>query len=389
MTRDLGPAQNGASARLDSDGGTAGPASRRSAARPGLLAALMAAPLGALIIAAGCRTEPDVRPLPPEPAQSAISSAFAGSAACAECHDSEFKRHHSSGHAATLQPAGIAASRAMPAVGAIPGTPYAIRSAAGKLRFELADDPATGGEIQYAMGSGKTAVTYIGEIGPDRLTEFRMSYDPTDRAWFVTPGQVGSADLNTGTVFERGMATRCVLCHADRLAPDSAGPASGGLGVGCESCHGPGRDHIAAARGGRLDPLHMERMESWSATRIDALCARCHRSMNDVALDQFDASNTARFQPYSLEQSPCFVKSGGKLSCVTCHDPHADVSTDQRAYERACLGCHSRAASEHATVCPVNPRDKCVGCHMPKRPIFPAAHVPLKISDHLIWAYKR
>jgi len=98
--------------------------------------------------------------------------------------------------------------------------------------------------------------------------------------------------------------------------------------------------------------LFMEKIGQWSATRIDALCARCHRSINDVALDQYDASNTARFQPYGLEQSPCFQKSGGKLSCITCHDPHSDASTDRRYYEKICLTCHSAASTQHNAICP-------------------------------------
>jgi Cytochrome c3 len=355
----------------------------------GPLVAIMIAPVVALAIVAGCRQEPVVVPETAVQVTAASSNPFVGSAVCAECHGAEFKIHQTSGHARTLRRADVGRlDSASPPVGKIPDTPYAIREESGRRYFSRSDDPSTGGQVQYALGSGKTAVTYIGDIGSDRLTEFRMSYDPAHHIWFTTPGQVGNADLKLGTVFELGMATRCILCHADKVAAGSAKPADGFLGVGCESCHGPGGAHIAAVKDRHTRGIFMDKIGQWGAARIDALCARCHRSVDDISLDQYDASNTARFQPYSLELSPCFKKSGGRLSCITCHEPHTDASTDRHNYEKVCLSCHSTAAKHAAAVCPVNPRELCVGCHMPKRSIFPSAHVPLSIADHLIWAYR-
>ena len=106
---------------------------------------------------------------------------------------------------------------------------------------------------------------------------------------------------------------------------------------------------------------------------------------------------TQRFQPYGLMQSPCFQKSGDRLSCVSCHDPHTNVSTDRRTYEKACLNCHGVPASLHpdsktsvqSKPCPVNPREKCVECHMPTRKVFANSTLPIAMADHLIWAYRK
>ena len=43
----------------------------------------------------------------------------------------------------------------------------------------------------------------------------------------------------------------------------------------------------------------------------------------------------ARNQPLMLSASACFRGAKGKLTCFTCHEPHADVQRE------ACQGCHA------------------------------------------------
>ena len=88
--------------------------------------------------------------------------------------------------------------------------------------------------------------------------------------------------------------------------------------------------------------------------------------------------------------SRCFRESRDRLTCVTCHDPHTDVATDDKPYTAACLQCHSRPTTGsaprpvQAKPCPVNAVAKCVECHMPKRrePVFPGS--PRRVADHFI-----
>ena len=101
-----------------------------------------------------------------------------------------------------------------------------------------------------------------------------------------------------------------------------------------------------------------------------------------------------RFQAFGLERSRCFRESQDRLTCVTCHNPHTDVVTDEKAYTAACLRCHSRPQTGsaprpvQAKPCPVNPSEKCVACHMPKRrePVFPGS--PRRVADHFIRIYR-
>jgi hypothetical protein len=349
---------------------------------------MIPAPAAALLLAAGCNARaPHAAPTAAQTVASA-SAQFVGDTVCAECHRAEYDSHRKSRHANTMRPADIRSLGSLaPPTGPIPHSDYAIREQEGSLRFERVDRPTLGAPIRFALGSGKTAMTYLGEFGAESLTEFRMSYLPTRRAWCITPGQDARSDLGLGETHEMGMARRCIHCHAVNTAPGSVEPAPGFLGVGCESCHGPGGAHVAAVRAGRFADLKMDDMHRWGAARIDAVCARCHRSIDDVSLTGIDASATARFQGYGLELSPCFRKSRDRLSCTTCHDPHTDVSTDRHTYEKVCLSCHAPTASaQHA--CPVNPQERCLGCHLPPRPIFPGQRISVTMADHLILAYR-
>jgi hypothetical protein len=68
----------------------------------------------------------------------------------------------------------------------------------------------------------------------------------------------------------------CLVCHAtpDRLGPPMA-DASGYRveeSVGCESCHGPGGDHIAEPTADNIIGLG----ESCPECVIEAICTSCH-----------------------------------------------------------------------------------------------------------------
>ncbi|MEO8036373.1 MAG: tetratricopeptide repeat protein, partial [Acidobacteriota bacterium] len=99
------------------------------------------------------------------------------------------------------------------------------------------------------------------------------------------------------------------------------------------------------------------------------------------AEERFEISQHA----YRLEQSRCFRESGGRLSCLTCHDPHRLVPAEERAahYRQVCLGCHDVIAAGGRThTAPDREQADCAGCHMPKRRTHDVVHVVM--TDHRI-----
>jgi hypothetical protein len=90
----------------------------------------------------------------------------------------------------------------------------------------------------------------------------------------------------------------------------------------------------------------------------------------------------------SMRLSKCYLKSGGRLSCIRCHNPHVQPSQQEAPayFRQACLGCHTDKSCalplslrQHKT-----PADDCAGCHMPKREVKVISHSVL--TNHRIIA---
>jgi hypothetical protein len=271
-------------------------------------------------------------------------------------------------------------------------------------------DPAQSDQVaplEYALGSGKTGMTYVFVDDRDhtKLVEFRSSYFPHRKQWYVTPGQEELAPDELGKVHPPEDSRKCILCHAVTLAADSVTPQPQFFGVGCESCHGPGSEHIAMMGANGSDPgrhgsgvnrTGMESLAKGPATSLNELCGKCHGTEQQMQAGGLSPDATNRLQAYGLMRSKCYKQSGDTLSCITCHDPHTDVSTDLKTYEIACLRCHSTTPSAQRSpqlppavvkVCPVNPREGCIRCHMPERRAIP--QLPTLMADHFIRVYPR
>ncbi len=359
-----------------------------------LLALTLPALLLVTALCSGCRTQSPHAPAPPAiQSVKAESDEYAGNRACEPCHLDEFTLHAKSRHAATLHIANSAELGALaPPVGKIANTPFSLsKESDGSLTLARNDEAKAKATLQYALGSGKTVMTYLGEMKKDKLTELRASYQPPLKKWCITPGQEQVPDAKIGVVNELGTAKRCVLCHAVKLKANSSEPAPGFLGVGCESCHGPGKAHIEAVKIPNATDIKMASLKNAGGKRINELCGKCHRTLDSLTLGALETNSTARFQPYGLAISPCFQKSNDKLTCITCHNPHTDASVERKGYEKTCLSCHSApvsAAPKTQKVCPVNPKEGCIGCHMPPSPIFIFAKIQVSMADHFIWAYR-
>jgi Cytochrome c554 and c-prime len=314
----------------------------------------------------------------------ADAAQFVGSRACAGCHPQEFTDHSRSYHAKTLHPMrrdrlpkGLPVTARY--VDAETQTQYLLEEVSDRFRLTaMGPRGVQSREIDFAMGAGKRAVTFVSLEGEKALRELRMSYLTQRHEGFVTPGQEGPDADPIGALHEGPIAQRCFACHSTVLPESRLVPEERFMGVGCEACHGPGKAHIAgAASGGTPGPIG--HLSQWGARRQNELCGECHRSAREIDPDNpSQVAQTQRFQPYGLMKSACFLKSGDRLSCTTCHNPHRNVETTAASYEPVCRSCHGR--SHEQTVCPVNARGGCVRCHMPQRSLVPG----IAMADHWI-----
>ncbi len=344
-----------------------------------------------------------VAPAPPV-SDTGDTAVFVGDQACAGCHAQAFRDHKSSRHAITFHAADkISLGRLAPKTGPLPGTRARIIQVGDGYQAQM---PGGGqGPLRYALGSGKSGMTYVTPMG-SHVFEMRASYFPNQHQWKITPGQKNISRTALGVDHRDEEARSCIQCHVTTLPPDSNIPEKRFYGVGCEACHGAGGAHIAAMQSGKTADIQIERIGKWDAKRVNDLCGKCHRNAEVAGMavgDTPDLSVTSRFQPYGLMLSRCFKESKNTLSCNTCHNPHQNTSHNMRKYEAACLGCHSgqgkgkrekgkegtqskieNRKSEIGNVCPVNPRTGCVGCHMPRKPMFMGMSVTTSAPDHFI-----
>jgi hypothetical protein len=192
------------------------------------------------------------------------------------------------------------------------------------------------------------------------------------KRWAFSPGQQlknksGGMVMRTGLIKPAETVEGCFVCHTtviakenNRLMPETMLP-----GVGCESCHGPARAHVEAMQRGERE-THLVKLDKLDGPQLSQqLCGQCHRSpAGDDLNDPFNRSQLPRLQGLALSQSLCFTNSGGKLSCITCHDPHDQTPPARSVYNSKCVSCHDGAAADHRP-CRIDPKGDCVSCHMP------------------------
>jgi hypothetical protein len=247
---------------------------------------------------------------------------------------------------------------------------YRPRMVNGKPYIEVSDGEDTAlGAPEYVFGSGNRTFVYAGHYGGE-LLEFRISYYRQADRWYWTATQeVGMPHPNPlGRARDAKDFEGCFNCHATALVSDGVlRPEESLLGVGCETCHGPGKAHIRAAERKEPDLKMADLSKDRQRVSIE-ICGQCHRAPDTGSPDDPSLKRSLpRLQGLALSLSACFKKSEGKLACVTCHDPHRNADRITRAeYNGQCVSCHTPGRASHVA-CPVKPRGDCVSCHMPEQ----------------------
>ena len=354
---------------------------------------LSVAPWAVLVSAPGCAPSSTPKPhIEDASPVLATSDGYVGSTVCAPCHPGEAHDQARSRHARTMHSATLSSlGELAPASGPIPGTKVAILYDGDNIQMRA---PGMAIYPEYVLGSGKTGMTYLLTVGGNTLVELRGTYFPRLRKWTMTPGQMDAPSGTMGRPYSLPLARKCLSCHTTHLPQDGIIPESRFLGITCEVCHGPGEAHVKAMYAGDYAHPHMDDLSQLKGPEALALCGRCHRTAADVKAQKLDASATQRFQPYGLALSLCYRRSNGRLTCMTCHDPHtdADAPASQARYVSVCLSCHApgrEGTSPRIRSCPIKPDGNCLPCHMPRRRVFARPDIPTEMPDHFIRVFRR
>ncbi|WP_348267107.1 tetratricopeptide repeat protein [Edaphobacter sp. DSM 109919] len=301
---------------------------------------------------------------------------------------------------------------------------FEVHARDGKLYQSEYQTDAQGKEIfrntqklDWIIGAGANGLGALAERD-HYLFQAPLSFYSKTGTWGPSPGyEFGDYGFN------RPILAGCISCHSGRPrpVPETNGkfetPPFTQVAVGCENCHGPGAAHIHAMDSGDnsdngsmiVNPADL------SMDLANNICMSCHQTGN---IRVFQEGKTYQdFRPgtpldhvlsilmvppdkasppqadhlehfYSMTLSKCYRSSGGRMGCITCHNPHVEpTQAEAPAYFNAkCMTCHTQQSCTLPNVARqrTTPADNCIGCHMPKRDVQVISHS--SITNHRILA---
>ena len=358
---------------------------------------------------------------------------FVGSAVCASCHRAQSDLYLGSHHAKALAKPSTEMAKAR-----FDGAHFSSKLG-GTTKFALRDSapvvitPGTGGKIQtlpIAYVSGVWPLEqYVVATERGKLQALGVAWDSRTAAeggseWFHVYG--GSGIAATDPLFftspSQNWNHTCADCHSTLVerrydvSADRFDTRWAELSVGCEACHGPGAEHVRAAKAGNPADakasltVRLKLSEPWmpSATGSPVpraqdgveveVCAPCHSRREplkegflagDAFLDHFEPELLLPGRYHADGQVEGEVFEWGSfiqsrmyqagIKCSDCHNPHSGKPFAEG--NALCVRCHEPARfdvaahSHHpgqlertaagAHPAPGGKSPRCIDCHMP------------------------
>jgi predicted CXXCH cytochrome family protein len=337
------------------------------------------------------------------PAYKGKTQAYARSSKCWECHQVDYALWTQSHHAQAEY-------------AAVPANCQAAFDPTRSLKHgtETTTTRIQNGEYQVVtlgIDSNRQPFRVDRVIGVDPLRQFltpapggrwqvqEASYDPKSNQWFYVYG----ADLRYPGEFGhwtgRGMNWNsfCAGCHNTNLkknydiATDSYHTTRSEMGVGCEACHGPLKNHIEWRRTHPQTNAPDPTLSPMNRTQVLDYCGTCHSRALDLtgnfkpgdsfydhyALEMLDDSQKwypdgqIHDEDYEFDSLLSSRMGQDGIMCLDCHNPHTGKNLVDG--NDLCMRCHTGGYPKAPTIDPAehghhkltDHGSDCVGCHMP------------------------
>ncbi len=362
----------------------------------------------------------------------AAAATYVGEARCAQCHSEQAQAWRTSHHALAMQTAGDAS-----VLGNFNNAQFASDGMTSSFfkkdsKFYVHTEGPDGKPQDYALPytfGVSPLQQYLVPFPNGRLQSFVVAWDSRSKQqggqrWFnLYPGQkITPADPLHWTGRNQTWNYMCADCHSTNLrknydlAKDSYATTWSDIDVSCESCHGPGSNHVAWAEAQKKGSYHSSSAPdglvvdlkaakgSWAASEPDAAtmhwkgeershneintCAPCHSRRHPITADDQPGQPFLDSYVPSLLEEGVYYPDGQILeedyewgsfiqskmyhegvTCSDCHDPHTAKlrSTNLNA---VCERCHSPAkfdSPQHHHHQAGSAGALCVNCHMPTK----------------------
>jgi predicted CXXCH cytochrome family protein len=341
-------------------------------------------------------------PSPQAQAPETSASDYVSSSACARCHEAAHTQWKNSLHIQMTRPVAeakiagdfrdgtkFAAHDRAYAFGTRDGKPYVSVSFGGRVPETFT--------VDYTLGA-KRYQGYLSMLPEGRIYVLPVFWHVESKRWIdwkeITPIPDGAHEIR------QIWNANCFNCHATNIAQgydvaeQNYKSTWTEMGIGCEACHGPGREHVALMEAWEKNPaakpaydntdqnhqlsaiLETLSIRSSEPRRIYDTCAYCHGNKknafvgfkagdryedyatpflmsdpipeNDLQGEFWPDGKPNRFnRSQALAMSGCF--NAGVITCTTCHVAHGSPNEfslkvnihDRREGDALCTQCHS------------------------------------------------
>lgn len=276
---------------------------------------------------------------------------YVGSTKCAQCHGAKYESYQDTWHAKILRPA--------------------------------SDEAVLGdfGSVDPDLSFNRDDVAYVvgGQFSQRYLTEIDGELYVLPAQWNVRTGEWVAYHPDDWQ--ERPYKNYCAGCHTTGFEPGSGQWVE--AGVGCESCHGPGLEHVSLAG----DPAYIVNPATLTFDEQTEICGQCHLRGHDPT-GQYDfPTDYQPGGPLTLDETFIPTTDPGAFfpdgSSRRHHQEYLDWKLSGHAAAVGCVFCHvshSRGETQHQTRFVGNHR--CVICHEEKKDL--ALHIPYHPVGELV-----
>jgi tetratricopeptide (TPR) repeat protein len=329
---------------------------------------------------------------------------FTGNISCQSCHKQEHNEWLTSHHYMAMLPANDSTVYGdfNNATFTADGVTTRFFKREGKFYIHTEDETGAYREMEVKYIFGFTPLQqYLVEFPGGRMQPTRMSWDTKAKKWFnqYAGEKMPAGDWLHWTGNGQNWNTMCASCHSTNVnkgydeLTDTYKTTYNDINVSCESCHGPGKNHIDYVNGsdykdgkkteGSLLLLYK------TGNRMAAIntCGYCHARRGDITGNPFPGPevmedyipelpttefffadgqmNDEDYNYTSFLQSKMFHRG---VQCTNCHNPHTNKLKLDGSL--VCSQCHAKDAyeSEKHTLHKIGSAGvNCISCHMPSK----------------------